>query len=297
MNHSHTDSALSALRFTKMQGLGNDFVVFDGIRQRVDLPPEMVRTIADRHFGIGCDQILLVEAAASPDCDFRYRIFNADGGEVAQCGNGARCFAVFVRRAGLTGKDIITVETRAGRLILHHRGNGDITVNMGVPQLVPADVPFRADEESPEYLLSAGKHTLRIAAVGMGNPHAVLRVASAAEAQVATLGPQIETHPAFPERCNVGFMEIRDRNHIQLRVWERGAGETLACGSNACAAVVAGIRWDELDHAVAVTLPGGTLEIEWAGPGHPVMMTGPAQVVFDGVWPLPAKIQHIEEGS
>ncbi|WP_366110273.1 diaminopimelate epimerase [Acidithiobacillus sp.] len=285
MSHPHADSASSSLRFTKMQGLGNDFVVFDGVRQRVELRPEAIRAIADRHFGVGCDQILLVETAMSPDADFRYRIFNADGTEVAQCGNGARCFAVFVHRAGLTDKELITVETLAGRLILHHQDNGEVTVNMGVPQLAPAEVPFRSNEEAPEYLLSVGDDTLRIAAVGMGNPHAVLRVSRVADAPVTTLGPRVETHPDFPQRCNVGFMEVRDRGHIQLRVWERGAGETLACGSNACAAVVAGIRWDELDHAVAVTLPGGTLQIEWAGLGQPVLMTGPAQVVFDGVWP------------
>ena len=286
MSHPHTDSASPSLRFTKMQGLGNDFVVFDGVRQRVELCPEAIRAIADRHFGVGCDQILLVETATCPDSDFRYRIFNADGTEVAQCGNGARCFAVFVRRAGLTDKELITVETLAGRLILHHQDNGEVTVNMGIPQLAPAEVPFYSNEEAPEYLLSVGDDTLRIAAVGMGNPHAVLRVSNVADARVTTLGPRIETHPDFPQRCNVGFMEVRDRGHIQLRVWERGAGETLACGSNACAAVVAGIRWDELDHAVAVTLPGGTLQIEWAGLGQPVLMTGPAQVVFDGVWPL-----------
>ncbi len=286
MSHSLTDSVSPSLRFTKMQGLGNDFVVFDGVRQRVELRPEAIRAIADRHFGVGCDQILLVETTTSPDCDFRYRIFNADGTEVAQCGNGARCFAVFVRRAGLTDKALITVETLAGRLILHHQDNGEVTVNMGIPRLTPAEVPFCGKEEAPEYLLPIGDDTLRIAAVGMGNPHAVLRVSSVADAPVATLGPRMEIHPDFPQRCNVGFMEVRDRGHIQLRVWERGAGETLACGSNACAAVVAGIRWDELDHAVTVTLPGGTLQIEWAGLGQPVLMTGPAQVVFDGVWPL-----------
>ncbi|MBU2784846.1 diaminopimelate epimerase [Acidithiobacillus ferriphilus] len=297
MSHALTDSASPSLRFTKMQGLGNDFVIFDGVRQRIELRPEAVRAIADRHFGVGCDQILLVEAATSPNADFRYRIFNADGTEVAQCGNGARCFAVFVRRAGLTNKEIITVETQSGHLMLHHQGNGEITVNMGIPQLAPADVPFRDNEEAPEYLLSVGDDTLRIAAVGMGNPHAVLRVSSVADAPVTTLGPRIETHPDFPRHCNVGFMEVCDRSHVQLRVWERGVGETLACGSNACAAIVAGIRWDELDHAVAVTLPGGSLYIEWAGPGQPVMMTGPAQVVFDGVWPISAVLGNSEGGS
>ncbi len=276
----------SALNFTKMHGLGNDFVVFDGIRQRVHLTPEQICAMADRHFGIGCDQILLVENPQSPDCDFRYRIFNADGGEVAQCGNGARCFAVFVRRAGLSDKEVIQVETQSGQMQLRILENGEVSVNMGVPRFAPEAIPFRTQEEGPEYLLEVHHDTLRLAALSMGNPHAVLRVPDVATAPVTQLGPQIEKHPDFPQRCNVGFMEICDRSHIRLRVWERGAGETLACGSNACAAVVAGIRWGALDPAVAVDLPGGRLHIQWAGPGQAVMMTGPAQVVFDGTWLL-----------
>ncbi|MGE4530758.1 MAG: diaminopimelate epimerase [Acidithiobacillus sp.] len=275
----------SGLPFTKMQGLGNDFVVLDGIRQRISLSPETIRAMADRHFGIGCDQILLVESPDSPNCDFRYRIFNADGSEVAQCGNGARCFAVFVRRAGLTDKKVIRVETQSGELILHHHDNDLVTVNMGAPRFAPAAIPFRPTEEAPEYLLELDDAVLRLAAISMGNPHAILRVDDVATAPVTTLGPKIEIHPDFPQRCNVGFMEIQDREHIRLRVWERGAGETLACGSNACAAVVAGIRWEVLEHDVWVDLPGGRLHIQWAGLGQAVMMTGPAQVVFDGVWP------------
>ncbi|WP_414040107.1 diaminopimelate epimerase [Acidithiobacillus sp. M4-SHS-6] len=278
--------ALTALHFTKMQGLGNDFVVFDGIRQQVHLAPEQIRAIADRHFGIGCDQVLLVEKPDSSDCDFRYRIFNADGGEVAQCGNGARCLAIFVRRSGLCDKAIIQVETRSGRMQLQILENGEVLVDMGVPRFAPGQIPLRAAEEGPEYLLEVDHDTLRMAALSMGNPHAVLRVPDIRHAPVTRLGPRIENHPDFPQRCNVGFMEICDRTHIRLRVWERGAGETLACGSNACAAVVAGIRWGELDQTVVVDLPGGRLCIQWAGPGQAVMMTGPAQVVFDGTWSL-----------
>ncbi len=276
----------TALHFTKMQGLGNDFVVLDGIRQQMHLSPEQIRAMADRHFGIGCDQILLVEKTEAADCDFRYRIFNADGSEVAQCGNGARCFAVFVRRAGLSDKAIIQVETRSGQMQLQILENGEVTVNMGAPRFAPGQIPLQAAEEGPEYLLEVDHDTLRMAALSMGNPHAVLRVPDVLQAPVTQLGPKIENHPDFPERCNVGFMEICDRTHIRLRVWERGAGETLACGSNACAAVVAGIRWGELDEQVAVDLPGGRLCIQWAGPGQAVMMTGPARVVFDGTWPL-----------
>ncbi len=286
MNHTINAPPASSLHFTKMHGLGNDFVVFDGIRQQVQLTPEQIRAIADRHFGVGCDQILLVEKPDSAHCDFRYRIFNADGSEVAQCGNGARCFAVFVRRAGLSDKDIIQVETQSGPISLHLLENGDVTVNMGRPRFLPHAIPFNVAEESPEYLLELGNDTIRLAALSMGNPHAVLRVTDVGAAPVTRLGPQIEHHPNFPERCNVGFMEVCNRSQIRLRVWERGAGETLACGSNACAAVVAGIRWEVLDQAVAVDLPGGRLHIQWAGPEQAVMMTGPAQVVFDGAWPL-----------
>ncbi|MHB8247661.1 MAG: diaminopimelate epimerase [Acidithiobacillus sp.] len=274
----------AALRFTKMEGLGNDFVVFDGIRQRVVLRPKDIRALADRHFGIGCDQVLLVEASTRADCDFRYRIFNADGGEVEQCGNGARCFALFVRRAGLSEKRDILVETRGGRLELHVQEDGQVTVNMGVPQLEPGAIPFLADRAAASYTLDVDGQAVRIAAVGMGNPHALLLTERVDSAPVTSLGPKLEQHPAFPRRSNVGFVEIDDRQHLRLRVWERGAGETLACGSNACAAVVAGQGWGLLDETVWVTLPGGTLVIRWQGPGTPLTMTGPARVVFDGVW-------------
>ncbi|MGC8503625.1 MAG: diaminopimelate epimerase [Acidithiobacillus sp.] len=278
------DAKPPVLRFTKMEGLGNDFVVFDGVRQRVVLRPEDIRALADRHFGIGCDQVLLVEPSGRADCDFRYRIFNADGAEVEQCGNGARCFALFVRRAGLSAKRDIPVETRAGRLELHMGENGQVTVDMGVPQLEPAAIPFRADHPAASYILDVEGQAVSIAAVGMGNPHALLLTKGVDSAPVSSLGPKLERHPAFPRHSNVGFMEIDDRQHLRLRVWERGAGETLACGSNACAAVVAGQGWGLLDETVWVTLPGGALEIRWQGPGTHLYMTGPARAVFDGVW-------------
>ncbi len=270
--------------FTKMHGLGNDFVVLDGVRQSFSLRPEDCRRIADRHFGIGCDQILLVEPATDPDCDFRYRIFNADGSEVNQCGNGARCFAVFVRRSGLSDKNPLRVETRAGQMSLHIRPDGLVEVNMGVPILDPAAIPFRAEAPAREYALPFRGQALPIAAVSMGNPHLLLTVEQCDSAPVADWGAELEQHPAFPERCNVGFLEIQDPAHLRLRTWERGAGETLACGSNACAAVVAGQLWERLADTVQVTLPGGTLEIRWAGPGTPLYMVGPAEVVFDGTW-------------
>jgi len=270
--------------FTKMEGLGNDFVVLDGVRQSFVLDPSSCRHIAHRHYGIGCDQILLVEPAASPDCDFRYRIFNADGSEVGQCGNGARCFAIFVRRAGLTDKRDIRVETASGPLLLQVREDGLVTVDMGIPRLEPADVPFAASAVATDYTLELEAGRVEIAAVGMGNPHALLRVEDVQEAPVATLGPVLEQHPAFPERTNVGFMEIVSPREIRLRTWERGAGETLACGSNACAAVVAGRGWGALGEQVRVDLPGGSLEIHWPGPGEHLRMTGPARVLFDGIW-------------
>jgi diaminopimelate epimerase len=270
--------------FTKMHGLGNDFVVLDGVRQSFSLQPEDCRRIADRHFGIGCDQILLVEKAQHPDCDFRYRIFNADGSEVNQCGNGARCFAVFVQRAGLSDKNPLRVETRVGQLLLQRRADGLVEVDMGVPILEPARIPFVAAAPVSHYALPFRGQTLSIAAVSMGNPHLLLAVEDCATAPVADWGPELERHPAFPERCNVGFMQIKSPQAVQLRTWERGAGETLACGSNACAAVVAGRLWERLAEQVQVELPGGTLEIHWSGPGTHLHMIGPAAVVFDGTW-------------
>lgn len=268
--------------FTKMQGLGNDFVVIDAITQAVSLAPGQVRFLADRHFGIGCDQLLLVERPDAPGADFRYRIFNADGGEVEQCGNGARCFARFVRDRGLTEKDRIVVQTAAGRLVLQVEPDGQVTVDMGVPSFAPEAIPFQAPAPAARYSLEVAGECVEIGAVGLGNPHAVLQVQDVASAPVARLGPLIERHPRFPRRVNVGFMEVRDAQHIRLRVFERGAGETLACGSGACAAVVVGRQQGVLGDNVSVQLPGGALRIRWAGEGEPVRMTGPATRVFEG---------------
>lgn len=270
------------LRFTKMHGIGNDFVVIDAISQQVALTADQVRFIADRHFGIGCDQVLLVEKPSHPEADFRYRIFNADGGEVNQCGNGARCFAVFLRHRGLTNKDEITVETRAGLIYPRIESDGKVKVNMGAPVFTPARIPFIADSEADTYEIAVGERQLTVGAVSMGNPHAVLRVDSADTALVQELGALIERHPRFPERVNVGFMEIRARDHIRLRVFERGAGETLACGTGACAAVAVGHRNGLLDSKVRVDLPGGQLQIYWPGPGQGMSLTGPAAIVFEG---------------
>lgn len=270
------------LEFTKMHGLGNDFVVIDGINQAVDLTPERVRFIANRRLGVGCDQVLLVEASPVEDADFRYRIFNADGNEVEQCGNGARCFARFVRDRGLTDKTEIPVLTGGGRIVLKVQPDDQVTVDMGPPRLNPADIPFEAEAANTAYLLDVDGETMEIGAVSMGNPHAVLRVDNVQTAPVARLGPAIEAHPRFPNHVNVGFMEVVDRNHVNLRVYERGAGETLACGTGACAAVVAGRVQGLLDELVAVDLPGGRLMISWPGDDAPVLMTGPAERVFEG---------------
>ncbi|MFZ5537041.1 MAG: diaminopimelate epimerase [Pseudomonadota bacterium] len=270
------------LSFVKMHGLGNDFVVLDGVRQPISLTTEQVRFLADRHFGIGCDQLLLVEPAPTPDTLFRYRIFNADGGEVEQCGNGARCFARFVRDEGLTDATTIPVMTAAGRIVLHVEDNGEVTVDMGVPRLEPAEIPFEAPARAMSYPLAVHGAFHTISAVSMGNPHAVLRVEDVDSAPVETLGPAIESHPRFPKRVNVGFMQVLAPDHIRLRVYERGAGETLACGTGACAAVVAGRLHGWLVDTVKVDLPGGRLTIHWQGEGRHVMMTGPATRVFEG---------------
>ncbi|HEC14979.1 MAG TPA: diaminopimelate epimerase [Sedimenticola sp.] len=270
------------LSFTKMQGLGNDFVVINAIDQRVRLDAGRIRFIADRRFGIGCDQVLLVEPPRSPDTDFYYRIFNADGSEVAQCGNGARCFARFVRDKGLSDKDILKVGTHSGEISLYLEDDGLVRVNMGPPELEPRHIPFLAEARSVLYSIEVDGGPLDIAALSMGNPHAVVRVRSVADAPVERLGPQLESHPRFPRRANVGFMAVRDRQHIDLRVFERGAGETLACGTGACAAVVAGRLQGLLDERVKVSLPGGDLVISWAGDRAPVWMSGPAIQVFEG---------------
>jgi diaminopimelate epimerase len=270
------------LRFAKMHGLGNDFVVIDAIRQHVELTPERVRFLADRHFGVGCDQLLVVEPATQPGVDFRYRIFNADGGEVEQCGNGARCFVRFVHEQGLTAKREIRVETRSGVIAPRLEDNGLVTVDMGVPVLEPARVPFVSDSDAVVQPLDVGGTTVAISVVSMGNPHAVQVVADVDGAPVATQGPLIEHHQRFPARVNAGFMQVVDAHRVRLRVFERGAGETLACGTGACAAVVAGIRRELLNSPVRVETRGGELEIAWAGVGQPVLMTGPAVTVFAG---------------
>jgi len=270
------------LRFTKMHGLGNDFVVIDAIHQEIDLSREQIRQLADRRFGIGCDQLLLVEPPREAGVDFTYRIFNADGGEVEQCGNGARCFARFVRDKGLIDRDTIEVATAGGRMTLQIEPDGQVTVNMGVPHFAPADVPFEAEAPADRYDLQVGDQTLSIGVVALGNPHAVLELDNIDTALVGQLGPKIEAHPRFPRRVNAGFMQVLDTGHIRLRVYERGAGETLACGSGACAAVVVGRQQGRLGDKVEVTLPGGILRIQWQGGDSPVLMTGPATTVFEG---------------
>jgi diaminopimelate epimerase len=270
------------LRFTKMHGLGNDFVVIDAIRQPVELSPEQVRFIADRHFGVGCDQLLVVEPATRPGIDFRYRIFNADGGEVEQCGNGARCFVRFVHQQGLSAKREIRVETRSGVIAPKLEADGLVTVDMGVPVLEPARVPFVSDSDAVVQPLDVGGATVAITSVSMGNPHAVQVVADIDAAPVASQGALIEAHARFPARVNAGFMQVVDEHRIRLRVFERGTGETLACGTGACAAAVAGILRGLLVSPVCVETRGGELAIAWAGPAQPVSMTGPAVSVFEG---------------
>lgn len=275
------------LAFTKMQGLGNDFVMIDAVRQDIQLTEEQVRHLADRHFGVGCDQLLVVEPAQTPGVDFRYRIFNADGGEVEQCGNGARCFARFVFDQGLTHKQEIRVETKKGIIAPRLEADGNVTVDMGVPVLKPVDVPFVSDSDAYVQPLDVAGTAVAITAVSMGNPHAVQVVADVDSAPVAFQGPLIENHPRFPARVNAGFLQVVDEHRVRLRVYERGAGETLACGTGACAAVVAGILRELVVSPVTVETRGGELTIAWNGVGTPVMMTGPAVTVFSGELTLP----------
>lgn len=281
------------LKFTKMHGAGNDFVVIDGINQHIDFTPSQWQLLGDRRFGVGADQILLVEKPTQPGCDFRYRIFNADGGEVEQCGNGSRAFVKFVAEKGLTDQRSITVETKAGIIAPRLELDGSITVNMGAPVLEPARVPFDAEglqgqAQAQDTLwpllleLGGARETVLISAVSMGNPHAVQIVDDVETAPVELTGPLIEHHVRFPNRVNAGFMQVLDRQHVKLRVFERGVGETLACGTGACAAAVAGIRRGVLDSPVRVDARGGQLSISWAGEGEPVLLTGPAVTVFEG---------------
>ncbi|MEO8536067.1 MAG: diaminopimelate epimerase [Betaproteobacteria bacterium] len=273
------------MRFTKMEGLGNDFVVVDATATPFALSADEIRRIADRRFGVGCDQLLVVEPATER-ADFRYRIFNADGGEVEQCGNGARCFAVFVRARGLTRRREISVETSAGIIVPRIEDDGEVSVDMGRPVFDPSRIPFVGGTGDVVEPLDVGGSTVLISAMSMGNPHAVQQVADVESAPVVAQGPLIERHPRFPERVNAGFMEVIDRATIALRVYERGAGETLACGTGACAAVVAGRRRGLLDARVTVLTRGGTLSVDWRGGEAPVVMKGPARTVFDGEWPL-----------
>jgi len=270
------------LKFTKMQGVGNDFVVVDAVNQQVALDVDTVKHIADRHFGVGCDQILLIEHPRTPGTDFYYRIYNADGEEVQHCGNGARCFLKYVRDKGLTDKTQIRVETLSGVIVPKLESDGDVTVDMGAPEFEPGKIPFVADAQALTYRIEVAGQSVEISALSMGNPHAVQIVESVERAPVLTQGPLIERHPRFPRRVNAGFMEVVDRHRIKLRVYERGAGETLACGSGACAAVVAGIARGYLDSPVSVLTNGGRLSIAWGGGGRPVMLTGAAETVFEG---------------
>jgi len=270
------------LKFTKMHGAGNDFVMLDGVRQKIDLTPEQLRLLADRHFGVGCDQILIVEKTENKEADFRYLIFNADGGEVEQCGNGARCFMRFVHDQKLTTKREIVVETHSGLISPRIEQDGRVTVNMGAPIFDPARIPFDGGSGEVSEPLEVAGETLNISALSMGNPHAVQVVEDIERAPVKETGPLIEHHPRFSKRVNAGFMQVMDRNNLRLRVYERGSGETLSCGTGACAAVVAGIRLGLLDSPVNVATRGGMLTVSWDSDGAPVLMTGPAITVFSG---------------
>jgi len=270
------------LSFTKMHSLGNDFVVIDAVRQSIALDATMAKTIADRKIGIGCDQILIAEPSTDGLSDFRFRIYNADGSEVGQCGNGARCFLKFVQDVGLTDKREISVQTTTTAMQLVANPDHSVTVTMPEPRFEPADVPFEVSERASRYALALNDESIEIGAVSMGNPHAVQVVGELSDELVLGQGPLIEKHARFPEHCNAGFMQVLDRGHVRLRVYERGVGETLACGSGACGAVAVGRDMGLLDAGVAVDLPGGRLQIEWPGAGHPLLMTGPASSVFQG---------------
>ena len=270
------------LSFTKMHGLGNDFIVIDNTQDRFDLSAATIRHLANRRTGVGFDQLLVVQPASVSDVEFDYRIFNADGGEVEHCGNGARCFASFVREKGLTDSTRIPVNTAAGVIVLNVRDDGQVTVEMGVPEFEPSLIPFSADSISSSYTLQLGEEVIQIGVLAIGNPHAVTIVPNVQQADVGRLGARVESHERFPNRVNAGFMEIMSPNHIRLRVYERGVGETMACGTGACAAVVSGVVQKLLDDTVTVSLPGGDLEVSWPGPGQSVLMTGPCESVFEG---------------
>ena len=270
------------IQFSKMHGLGNDFMVVDNVTQNVFFSKEKIQQLADRNFGIGFDQLLLVEPPYDPDQDFHYRIFNADGSEVSQCGNGARCFARFVKQKGLINRNKVIVSTKAGKMVLYLEKDGQVTVNMGKPEFDPAKVPLKANKQENFYIIRDNEQTLFCGAVSMGNPHCTMEVDDVDTAAVHDIGPRLERHERFPEGVNVGFMQIISEAHIKLRVFERGAGETLACGSGACAAVAIGQIQGKLGKDVRVDLPGGSLRIRWPGEDAPLKMTGPAEHIYDG---------------
>ncbi len=270
------------IQFSKMHGLGNDFVVIDNVTQNVFFSTDKIKQLADRNLGIGFDQMLMVEPPYDPEQDFHYRIFNADGSEVSQCGNGARCFARFVKMKGLTNRNKIVVSTKAGRIILYLEKDGQVTVNMGKPKFDPSQIPLKANKEEGTYIIRANEQTYFCGAVSMGNPHCVLEVDDIEQADVETIGPLLERHDRFPEGVNVGFMQIINEGHIKLRVFERGVGETLACGTGACAAVAIAQIQGKLGNEVKVDLPGGRIKIRWQGRDNVLKMTGPAEHIFDG---------------
>jgi len=272
------------IRFSKMQGLGNDFILIDARRQPFDPHPELIQRLSDRRTGIGFDQALVLEAPHEPGTTLYYRVFNADGSEVEQCGNGARCIARLLD-ASRPGQEML-LQSAGGKIRARCLENGDVLVDMGVPCFSPEAIPIRAEKEQESYFLQVAGDTRQVGAVSMGNPHAVLKVEQVATAPVAQLGPAICTHPFFPSQVNVGFMEIANKSTLKLRVYERGAGETLACGTGACAAAVMARRWGQTDESVEVLLPGGRLQVSWKGEGHPVWMSGPAEFVFEGKFDL-----------
>ena len=270
------------LKFAKMHGLGNDFMVIDAINQAFTADATLIKQWSDRYDGVGFDQMLVVEKSDSDEAVFRYRIYNADGGEVAQCGNGARCFARFVREQGLTQLDIIPVETNAGLLYLESIDATRVRVNMGIPQFEPAQIPLAAAARQPQYQIELDGQQITFSALSIGNPHMVMQVDEVASAELARLGPLLESHALFPQRANIGFSQIVDKTRFKLRVYERGVGETRACGSGACAAMVAGVQLGLLDNQVIAELSGGELNIEWQGGENPVMMTGETAMVYRG---------------
>jgi diaminopimelate epimerase len=270
--------------FTKMHGLGNDFAVVDATKNTYEFSPELIRQMADRRFGIGFDQLLLLEPTNKDGIDFNYRIFNADGGEVGQCGNGARCAGKLIKELGLSDKPSVTLSTQERNIIVETKDNGLVSVNMGLPKFAPQDIPFNTPDEQLTYPIVLAEQTYFIGVANVGNPHMVLVVDDTSQTPVETLGPQFESHPQFPQKTNVGFMQIIDQGHVRLRVYERGTGETLACGSGACAAMAIGRRQNLLNDQVEVELKGGKLNIEWQGDGTPIWMTGPAEIVFTGTW-------------